>query len=202
MFVLFRVIRGPDFLNREMAHRNNAKRHEIKHGRKVNIEDLNKLESPETESRFRDCCGSREWARRMAAAGPFNAAEELIDRAEAVWNSLGPSDWLEAFAAHPKIGAKKAAATQQARSAEWSKGEQAGVDSADDRVRGDLAEANRLYEEKFGYIFIVCATGKTAGEMLELCRKRFGNSPETELPIAAEEQRKITEIRLRKLLED
>lgn len=168
----------------------------------MKIEDLNKLESPEAESRFRDCCGSREWAKQMAAARPFKGREELISRAEALWSTLGPEDWLEAFAAHPKIGAKKAAPAQAALSAEWSKGEQAGMDNADDLIKDKLAEANRLYEEKFGYIFIVCATGKTAEEMLGLCRGRFGNPPEAELPIAAEEQRKITEIRLRKLLED
>lgn len=168
----------------------------------MKIEDLNKLETLDAESRFRDCCGSREWARRMADARPFHASEELIDQAEAIWNALAPEDWLQAFAAHPKIGAKKAAPAQQALSAEWSKGEQAGVDNADDDVRDELAEANSLYEEKFGYIFIVCATGKTAGEMLALCRERLGNQAERELSIAAEEQGKIMEIRLSKLLED
>lgn len=163
---------------------------------------LNSLSPTVAESRFRDCCGSREWARQMAAARPFKGSEELIGRAETIWSTLGPEDWLEAFASHPKIGAKKAAPAQQAVSAEWSKGEQAGMDNANDLVKDELAEANRLYEEKFGYIFIVCATGKTAEEMLGLCRGRSGNPPEAELPIAAEEQRKITEIRLRKLLED
>lgn len=166
------------------------------------LDALNSLSLAEAESHFRDCCGSREWARIMAATRPFHTSEELISRAETIWNSLGPTAWLEAFAAHPKIGAKKAAPAQQALSAEWSKGEQAGMDDADARVRDELAEANRLYEEKFGYIFIVCATGKTAEEMLALCRGRLGNPPEAELPVAAEEQRKITEIRLRKLLED
>jgi OHCU decarboxylase len=165
-------------------------------------EELNNWSDDKAESRFRDCCGSREWARRMAAARPFNSAEELIDQAGMIWNGLAPEDWLEAFAAHPKIGAKKAAPAQQALSAQWSKGEQAGMDSADDRVKEDLAEVNRLYEDKFGYIFIVCATGKTAGEMLALCRERLGNPRDKELPIAAEEQRKITEIRLLKLIEE
>lgn len=166
------------------------------------MDNLNNLESAEAESKFRDCCGSREWARRMAGARPFSSAEELIGRADSIWNALGPADWLEAFAAHPKIGAKKAAPAQQAKSAEWSKGEQAGMDTAGEMVRDELARANRLYEEKFGYIFIVCATGKSAGEMLEICRRRLGNDGETELPVAAEEQRKITEIRLRRLLAD
>jgi OHCU decarboxylase len=174
----------------------------IKTRTKVKIEDLNKMESPEADLRFRDCCGSREWARRMAEARPFNTSEELIAAAETIWNALAPADWLEAFSAHPKIGAKKAAPAQQAQSAEWSKGEQAGMDSAETHVKDELADANRLYEKKFGYIFIVCATGKTAGEMLALCRARLDNSPGTELPVAAEEQRKITEIRLLKLIEE
>jgi OHCU decarboxylase len=164
------------------------------------LAELNSIPTEEVESRFLDCCGSREWARRMAAARPFESGKELIDQAEATWKVLAPEDWLEAFAAHPKIGAKKAAPAQQVKSAEWSKGEQAGMDSADDRIKDELAEANRLYEEKFGYIFIVCATGKAAGEMLELCRERLGNRAKTELPIAAYEQRKITEIRLLKLI--
>ena len=110
----------------------------------MNIEDLNKLETPDAQSRFRDCCGSREWARRMADSRPFSSSEELIGQADAIWNALGPADWLEAFSAHPKIGAKKAAPAQQALSAEWSKGEQAGVDNADDRIRAELAEANSV----------------------------------------------------------
>jgi len=136
----------------------------------------------------------------MTEARPFASANELILRAESIWHGLEPQDWLEAFAAHPKIGAKKAAPAQQARSAEWSKGEQAGMDATTDTVREDLAEANRLYEDKFGHIYIVCATEKSAGQMLDICRERLGNTAETELSIAAEEQRKITEIRLRKLL--
>ncbi|HEX9959613.1 MAG TPA: 2-oxo-4-hydroxy-4-carboxy-5-ureidoimidazoline decarboxylase, partial [Pyrinomonadaceae bacterium] len=123
------------------------------------------------------------------------------EKAAQIWLNLDAPDWLEAFAAHPKIGARAAAPKQQARSAEWSRGEQSGARSADDSVLDALAEANRLYERKFGYIFIVRATGKSAEEMLEICRRRLNNNAETELPIAAEEQRKITEIRLNKLLE-
>lgn len=167
----------------------------------MELRKLNELPADETESRFLDCCGSRAWARKMTEARPFASAEELISRAESIWHGLDADDWLEAFAAHPKIGAKKAAPAQQARSAEWSKGEQAGMDDTDERVREELAEANRLYEDKFGFIYIVCATGKSAGEMLGICRERLGNTADSELQAAAEEQRKITEIRLRKLLD-
>ncbi len=138
----------------------------------------------------------------MAAARPFVNEAFLFDQAEKIWSNLSAKDWLEAFASHPKIGDKKAAPKQQERSAEWSKGEQAGLDKTNDDTREQLAEANHLYQEKFGYIFIVCATGKTAEEMLAICRARLANSAEQELPVAAEEQRKITELRLKKLLSD
>ena len=166
-----------------------------------NLEQLNKLPKDKAESTFRDCCGSSEWARRMAEERPFVMIENLYQSAENIWFSLSSVDHLEAFASHPKIGSKKAAPTQQAKAAKWSSDEQSGVKTADNSIKNELAEANRLYLEKFGFIFIVCATGKSAEEMLAICRARLGNSAATELQIAAEEQRKITEIRLNKLLE-
>jgi OHCU decarboxylase len=165
------------------------------------LERLNQASPEIAESRFLDCCGSRRWARLMTEARPFADIAALLEKAERIWRSLGARDWLEAFAAHPKIGARAPAPKRKARSAEWSRGEQSGTRSAAGSVLDALAEANRLYEEKFGYIFIVCATGKSAEEMLEICRRRMNNDAETELPIAADEQRKITEIRLNKLLE-
>ena len=137
----------------------------------------------------------------MAAARPFADVSALLDQAEEIWQNLDAQDWLEAFAAHPKIGAKKAASHQTAQSADWSKSEQSGTENADDSVRNELEEANNLYENKFGFIFIVCATGKSAEEMLSLCKQRSNNSETEEIKIAADEQRKITEIRLKKLLE-
>ena len=166
-----------------------------------NLDRLNKLPTREAEAVFLDCCGSREWARLMSESRPFPMLETLFERADSIWFSLPSADWLEAFAAHPKIGSNKAAPTQKERAANWSAGEQSGMNAADNAVRKELAEANRLYEEKFGFIFIVCASGKSADEMLAMCRARLGNSPETEMRIAAEEQRKITKIRLNKLLE-
>ena len=166
-----------------------------------NLGWLNALSAEEAGSVFLDCCGSTEWARHMTASRPFGTVDTLFETAERIWFDLSVADHLEAFAAHPAIGSKKAVATQQARSAEWSAGEQSGVDAAAEQVKSDLAEANRLYRDKFGFIFIVCATGKSADEMLSISRARLGNSVETELSIAAEEQNKITEIRLRKLLE-
>src|SRR5207249_271824 len=137
----------------------------------------------------------------MAAARPFGMVEDVFQKSETIWRNMRVADWLEAFAAHPKIGSRKAVPQQESASAGWSKVEQVGVDKAAVDIREALEDANRLYEEKFGFIFIVCATGKSAAEMLDLCRRRIGNDRAVEISIAADEQRKITEIRLGKLLE-
>ncbi|HEX9928957.1 MAG TPA: 2-oxo-4-hydroxy-4-carboxy-5-ureidoimidazoline decarboxylase [Pyrinomonadaceae bacterium] len=165
------------------------------------LDELNQAAQETAKARFLDCCGSRNWAQMMTEARPFADFEALIKQAEQIWLNLEAQDWLEAFAAHPKIGARKAAPKQQMQSAEWSRDEQSGTHAAADSVLDALAEANRLYEEKFGFIFIVCASGKSAEEMLDLCRRRTHNDADSEIRIAADEQRKITEIRLKKLLE-
>ena len=137
----------------------------------------------------------------MAVSRPFPMLENLYAAAGDIWFSLPPADHLEAFASHPQIGSKKTAPSQKKQAADWSAGEQSGVSNAAENVREQLADANRLYKNKFGFIFIVYASGKTADEMLAICRARLGNSVETELKIAAQEQHKITETRLNKLLE-
>lgn len=166
-----------------------------------NLDELNELPAKDADAAFLDCCGSTEWAHAMTAARPFSMLDELFETAEKKWFALPPADWLEAYAAHPKIGSKKAAPSQKKRAEKWSEGEQAVVSKADAITRDQLAAANRLYEEKFGFIFIVCATRKAADEMLAICKARLGNSVETELKLAAIEQLKITQIRLAKLLE-
>lgn len=163
--------------------------------------ELNDLSQTDAEKAFLDCCGSAAWAEAMAASRPFKMLDDLFEAAEKKWFAMPPADWLEAFAAHPKIGSKKAAASQNKRAAKWSESEQASMTDADEGVRDELAECNRLYEKRFGFIFIVCATGKGPEEMLAICKARLGNSIETELKLAAIEQCKITEIRLNKLLE-
>jgi len=165
------------------------------------LEQLNQVAKETAETNFLNCCGSQTWARMMTEARPFADVAALIKQAEQIWLNLEAQDWLEAFAAHPRIGARKAVPKQQAQSAEWSRGEQSGTHAAADLVLNGLAEAIRLYEENFGFIFIVCATGKSAQEMLDLCRRRLNNDANLELCIAADEQRKITEIRLNKFLE-
>jgi allantoicase len=152
------------------------------------LERLNTLGEEEAEEELRPFCGSREWTRRMALARPFPDASRAIEAAERIWASLGREDWLEAFRAHPRIGDRRVSGREAA--------EQAGAQAAPAEVLASLAEANRLYEARFGHVFLVFATGKSGAEMLELLRRRLGNDPETELRIAAEEQRKITRRRL------
>ena len=164
------------------------------------LDKINSAHDATAEAMFLDCCGSSNWAKSMTAARPFATVESLLEKAAEIWRKLDSEDWLEAFSRHPKIGEKKAAEKQAKQSAEWSGDEQSGVANADERVIDALAEANRLYFEKFGFIFIVCATGKTAAEMLLLCEARLKNEADVEITIAAEEQNKITQIRLGKLL--
>jgi 2-oxo-4-hydroxy-4-carboxy-5-ureidoimidazoline decarboxylase len=137
------------------------------------------------------CCGSSRWVDGMLARRPWPSAAALYDAAAAVWAGLGRGDFLEAFACHPRIGASGGG--------RWSRQEQAGVADADADARAGLAAANERYFDRFGYIFIVCATGKTAGEMLALLEARLGNDPARELVIAAGEQAQITRLRLGKL---
>jgi OHCU decarboxylase len=185
----------------------------------VRLEDLNHLDTDAAIDRLLRCCGSTRWAQRVAAARPFANVEQLVATADTVWTSLDRSDWLEAFAAHPRIGerpvssgAGKAGRAGEARragetggasragGAEWAEQEQAGTRLANDEQRERLVAQNREYEARFGHIFIVCAAGKSAGEMLALLTERLTNQPAQELRIAAEEQRKITRLRLAKLL--
>ena len=147
-----------------------------------------------------DCCGSARWIAGMVARRPFGSMERVLAAADEIWRSLGPDDWREAFSHHPRIGDTGSARPQSERGAAWAAGEQAGVGDAADDVRRALADANREYERRFGYIYIVCATGRTADELLATVAERLRNDPDTELLIAAEEQRRITRLRLEKLL--
>ena len=132
----------------------------------------------------------------MLARRPFDSQERLLATARDEWFALGPDDWREAFAHHPKIGDRASARNQFAATRHLSEREQAGVTGASDQALERLARANREYEDRFGYIFIVCATGKSADEMLALLHQRLQNDPVTEIHIAAEEHAKITALRL------
>ncbi len=162
---------------------------------------LNSLPDAEARAELLKCCGSSRWAEGVAARRPFRSVEELEEEADRVWRELSAGDWLEAFRAHPRIGERKAAAGASAESRVWSEREQAGASGAGEQTRAALAKGNRAYEGRFGFIFIVCATGRTAEEMLGLLRARLAHDRETELRVAAEEQRRITRLRLRKLLD-
>jgi OHCU decarboxylase len=161
---------------------------------------LNALPADQAERELLTCCGSRAWARRVADARPYPEPDALFATSDRAWWELDEADWREAFRSHPKIGEKKAEAGQTGREQAWSAGEQAGMTSAADAVRDALSEGNRAYEARFGFIYIVCASGKSADEMLALLRSRLDNDPADEIRVAAEEQRKITRIRLEKLL--
>lgn len=136
----------------------------------------------------------------MVADRPYDDLNELLTNADRVWWSLNSQDWLEAFQSHPKIGEKKAAAPTTLEAQQWSEAEQSGIRNSGQHSLDELAQLNRTYQKKFGYIFIVCASGKSSEEMLAILRARLGNTPAEELGIAAGEQAKITELRLRKLL--
>ncbi|MBC7789640.1 MAG: 2-oxo-4-hydroxy-4-carboxy-5-ureidoimidazoline decarboxylase [Anaerolineae bacterium] len=164
------------------------------------LAQLNALPVPLAVQELGSCCGSTAWARRVASRRPFGDASELYAIADEVWWNLTPNDWLEAFRAHPRIGERVGEAPQSHEAKAWSDTEQSGVHAAPGAIRGVLAQANAEYHERFGYIFIVCATGKSGEEMLAMLRVRLGNDPDTELRVAAEEQSRITRLRLEKLL--
>jgi OHCU decarboxylase len=164
------------------------------------LEQLNNSAREEAFRALLSCCGSTKWAQRMVTARPYADVASLLAIADRIWWELRPDDWLEAFAGHPRIGEREAQRQQSAQSSQWSEEEQSGTRNTDDEILAALAEANRAYQEKFGYIYIVCATGRSGEEMLALCRDRLNHAHETELHIAAEEQRQITEIRLKKLI--
>jgi OHCU decarboxylase len=161
---------------------------------------LNSLPAAEAVKELLQCCGSTRWAQQMADARPFATLEAVLATANKLWWKLDRNDWLEAFRSHPKIGEKKAADPVSAQAHKWSGQEQAGVATAPQDTVDSLATLNRAYEEKFGFIFIICATGKTSDEMLAALRERLEHDAADELPIAAAEQSKITELRLKKLL--
>ena len=161
---------------------------------------LNRLDAEEARAALLACCGSTRWAAEVAALRPFWDVGQLLRIGRRVWSELPADDWLEAFRAHPRIGESKAEKETGAEARRWAEGEQARARDATPETLDEMARANREYEARFGFIYIVCATGRTADEMLALLRERLGNDPETELRVASEEQWRITELRLKKFL--
>jgi OHCU decarboxylase len=171
------------------------------------LDRLNALPAPAAEAALLQCCGSTAWAREMIRRRPFATTEELLDTADAVWRGLSPDDWLEAFRSHPRIGERPPPPqpdgdAARAGHARWSAEEQAGVDPRDADLAAALAEGNRRYEAKFGHIFLICASGLSGSEMRAALERRLDHEPAAELAVAAEEQRRITRIRLRKLVHE
>jgi 2-oxo-4-hydroxy-4-carboxy-5-ureidoimidazoline decarboxylase len=167
---------------------------------------LNALERPARSQALLHCCGAARWVEGMLAAHPFASDAALFETAEHVWAALSRADYLEAFSHHPRIGEDVSllrqrfmAEPERALAVRWSREEQAGVDAADLATLEALAANNRRYLARFGYIFIVCASGKSAAEMASLLEARLHNTEEEELAIAAREQARITRLRLEKL---
>ncbi len=167
----------------------------------MTIEQLNRLDRRAARAAIERCCGSKRWVKHMCEARPFSDRQALLAAADRAFDRFEREDWLEAFAHHPRIGDLASLRAKYASTAAWAEEEQGGATAASEGVLAALAEGNRAYERRFGYIFIVCAFGKSADEMLALLVERMPNPPEREFFIAAEEQMKITWLRLEKLLE-
>ncbi|MEO8447910.1 MAG: 2-oxo-4-hydroxy-4-carboxy-5-ureidoimidazoline decarboxylase [bacterium] len=166
----------------------------------IDLGKLSSLDPKEKELLFSKCCGSKEWIAGMMALKTVKTKKEILDEAEKIWFSLNHKDWLEAFSHHPKIGDLNSIREKFASTKKMAESEQSGVNVADNETLNELAKLNQAYERKFGYIFIVCATGKSAMEMLAIIKNRVSNDSEIEIKIAMKEQNKITKLRLEKLL--
>jgi OHCU decarboxylase len=158
------------------------------------LASFNRLSQREAERRLLACCGSRAWASAVASRRPFADLASLMATADVEWANLKPSDWLEAFGAHPRIGESGGGSPAS------SNREQKGVMSAREETLALLAEGNRLYEERFRHVFLISAAGRSAEDVVVALRLRIENDPATELNVAAEEQRKITRLRLKSML--
>ncbi|NOZ39722.1 MAG: 2-oxo-4-hydroxy-4-carboxy-5-ureidoimidazoline decarboxylase [Planctomycetes bacterium] len=160
---------------------------------------LNELATDAVRQQFRKCCGATWWCDQMTQARPFADFAALAAEADRVFDTMTREAWLEAFGSHPKIGDLKSLRMRLTGNKQWSEGEQSGVTSTDEATLVGLAEGNRAYEERFGYVFIICATGLAATEMLAQLKVRLRNDDATEFRQASEQQRKITHLRLKKL---
>jgi allantoicase len=165
------------------------------------IERFNRISAAAARQALEDCCGSKRWAEQLLGLRPFESNVKLFEAAEQAFGQLRRKEWLEAFRHHPPIGGNKSKAKQSSTARRWSAGEQATAQKAQPETLAVLAAANQAYEAAFGYTFLICATGKTNEEILKELQRRLGNDPEIEMHVAAEEQKKITRLRLEKLLE-
>jgi 2-oxo-4-hydroxy-4-carboxy-5-ureidoimidazoline decarboxylase len=165
----------------------------------MTIQQFNNLTIQQAKEELLKCCGSPSWVKNLSEVIPFASVEELKNESDKIWFSLSKKDWLEAFTHHPKIGDLKSLEKKFASTKHWAGNEQSAVRTATQTVLQELKNSNEEYEKKFGYIFIVCATGKSAEEILSILKQRLTNSPSEEIKIAMNEQNKITHLRLDKL---
>lgn len=190
-----------EFLNRLSSEQTNAQPDHLVDA----LTRWNRLPVDEAMQAILPCCASKAWAQEMVARRPFADEAALVAVSNETWRGLAQSDWVEAFQSHPRIGESRPFSpgprSQTAQSVEWSAQEQRDVSDAEAAVKIALADANREYERRFNRIFIVCATGKSAADILESLQRRLNNDSETEFREAAEQQRQITELRLRKWLQ-
>ena len=156
------------------------------------LEDLNHWPEERFTAELTKCCGSKAWVHTLFRARPFSSPEDLMKKASTIWKALTPEDWKEAFSHHPRIGSQKTSG--------WSSQEQAGVTNAEESVKAQLQSGNEEYFNKFGFVFLICATGKSASEMLQALNRRLKRSLDEEIEQAALEHDQITQIRLGKLL--
>ncbi len=162
------------------------------------LERWNQMSAAEAEAEILACCGSSAWAREMASRRPIEGVAELLAASDQTWSNLAEIDWMEAFQSHPRIGESRAEQNAEMRASAWSAQEQRSVAAADNGIKAALADANGEYEARFGHIFIVYAMGKGAGEILGILRRRLQNDAATERREAAEQQRQITQLRLKR----
>ncbi len=167
---------------------------------RVTVTQLDEMPADEAGSLLKECCGSTRWVAMMLARRPFRFRDSVFFSADLFWKSLTLRDCMEAFAHHPRIGEKTGAKSQGEKGAAWSEREQSGMDVVEAELRKEIVEINREYEDRFGYIYIVSAQGKTAAELLTIAKDRLRNSPEKEIRVGCEEQQKIMQLRLEKLL--
>ena len=165
----------------------------------MTIAEFDHLPEERKKELLTQCCGSQAWVSKMLTVFPVEDLVELLEAAEEKWNECSEKDWREAFEHHPKIGDINSMKEKFADTAGWAEVEQSGVISSNENTLHELAQANDTYQNKFGFIFIVCATGRSAAEMLADLKERINNSSEEEIKIAAGEQLKITKLRLEKL---
>ncbi|WP_348264488.1 2-oxo-4-hydroxy-4-carboxy-5-ureidoimidazoline decarboxylase [Telmatobacter sp. DSM 110680] len=163
------------------------------------LESWNQADEASATEAMLACCGAHRWAAQMIALRPIANIAALSEAADQIWAAMKEADWMEAFACHPRIGDRKVAPLSE-KSTAWSLQEQVGTSGATNDVMRELANGNAKYEQRFGFIYIVCATGKTADEMLTILKRRLANDRVAELKEAAEQQRQITQIRLGKWL--